>query len=92
MSVDHNPESNLEQEWVRFAVETVLGYVVDNTPADLERWYRDEVGIDPNGPLSRCRFGAVKDLETRVVRARELGAVAYVPTSRAAAETDDQTE
>gem|GEM_PF-740193 len=63
------------------------GYAI---PADLECWYRDGVGLDPCGPLSRFRIGAVKDLETRVVRARELGALAYVPTSRSAAEAEDE--
>jgi hypothetical protein len=34
----------------------------------------------------------VKDLETRVVRARELGAVAYVPTARAVADLEDEDD
>ena len=50
-------------------------------PADLHAFYRDEVGLDPDGPLSRFRVGAIRDLEARVKAARAAGAVAYVPST-----------
>ncbi len=49
-------------------------------PQDLNAFYRDVVGHDPEGPLSRFRIGEVRDLEARVLRAREMGAVAYIPS------------
>lgn len=49
-------------------------------PQDLHAFYRDEVGLDPDGPLSRFRVGSVLDLIDRVELAREAGAVAYVPS------------
>jgi hypothetical protein len=51
-------------------------------PSDLHAFYRDQVGIDPDGPLSRFRIGKIRDLADRVHAATELGAVAYVPTGR----------
>jgi hypothetical protein len=81
------PRSFITRDLALLTYARRKGYPI---PADLERWYRDEVGIDPCGPLSRFRIGEVRDLETRVVRARELGAVAYVPTSRGAAEPEDE--
>lgn len=51
-------------------------------PQDLTAFYRDVVGLDPRGPLSRFRIGEVRDLEQRVKAARALGAVAYVPSGR----------
>src|SRR5690606_8319040 len=51
-------------------------------PQDLHRFYADEVGIDPDGPLSRFRIGEVRDLIDRVALAKQRGAVAYVPSGR----------
>jgi hypothetical protein len=51
-------------------------------PTDLERFYRDEVGIDPRGPWSRFRMGTVRDIEMRVREAKKRGAIAYVPSGR----------
>lgn len=51
-------------------------------PEDLARFYREEVGLDPEGPLSRFRIGEVKHLRERVERAKALGAIPYVPPSR----------
>ena len=51
-------------------------------PEDLGAFYRDVVGLDPAGPLSRFRIGTLRDLEARVLAARETGAVAYVPSRR----------
>ncbi len=51
-------------------------------PERLDDWYRDAVGFDPEGELSRFRVGTVKDLAERVEQARNKGAVAYVPSSR----------
>jgi hypothetical protein len=49
-------------------------------PQDLHAFYRDVVGHDPEGPLSRFRIGEVRDLEARVLRAKEMGAIAYIPS------------
>ena len=46
-------------------------------PSNLESWFKDKVGLDPNGPLSRFRIGTIKDLETRINATRRLGAVPY---------------
>lgn len=51
-------------------------------PADLEMFYRDEVRLDPRSPLSRFRIGKIRDLESRVLEAQKLGAMAYVPSGR----------
>lgn len=51
-------------------------------PADLETFYRDEVRLDPRSSLSRFRVGKIRDLETRVLEAQKLGAMAYVPSGR----------
>lgn len=51
-------------------------------PQDIEAFYRDRAGLDPRSPLSRFRVGEIKDLEARVLRYRELGAVAYMPSAR----------
>jgi len=52
-------------------------------PERLDEWYRDVVGLDPDGPLSRFRIGEVKHLRRRVEAAKSLGAIPYVPSSRA---------
>jgi hypothetical protein len=49
-------------------------------PERLDEWFRDVVGLDPNGPLSRFRIGEVKNLRERVERAKALGAIPYVPS------------
>lgn len=51
-------------------------------PADLEAFYRDDVKLDPRGSLSRFRIGTLRDLESRVLEAKKLGAIAYVPSGR----------
>ncbi len=51
-------------------------------PQDLPAFFRDEVGIDPRGPLSRFRIGELTDLIDRVKEAQRNGAVAYAPSSR----------
>lgn len=51
-------------------------------PQDIEEFFRDVVGLDPRGPLSRFRVGEVRDLETRVIAAKKRGAIAYVPSGR----------
>ena len=51
-------------------------------PQDLKAWYKDKVGLDPDGPLSRFMIGTTVDLEERVVSAKAKGAIPYVPTSR----------
>jgi hypothetical protein len=81
------PRSFITRDLALLTYARRQGYPI---PADLECWYRDAVGLDPCGPLSRFRIGEVKDLETRVVRARELGAVAYVPTARGVAEAEEE--
>ncbi len=60
-------------------------------PEDLGRFYREEVGLDPDGPLSRFRVGESKHLRERVERAKALGAIPYVPANRGGeAETGDE--
>lgn len=64
-------------------------------PQRLDTFFRDEVGIDPEGPLSRFRIGEVRDLIDRVELARRKGAAAYVPTGRGGsyvADDDDDDE
>jgi hypothetical protein len=51
-------------------------------PDRLDLFFRDEVGLDPNGPLSRFRIGPHTDLIDRVALAQRRGAVAYVPSGR----------
>jgi hypothetical protein len=58
-------------------------------PQDLHRYYVDQVGLDPKGPLSRFRIGEVRDLIDRVELAKQLGAVAFVPSGRGGGATDD---
>ncbi len=53
-------------------------------PQRLDLFFREEVGIDPVGPLSRFRIGEHKDLIDRVELARQAGAVPYVPSGRSA--------
>jgi hypothetical protein len=72
-----------------------LGYPDGRIPNDLHAFYRDEVGLDPEGPLSRFRIGTIRDLKDRVLTAEELGAVAYVPSGRggdAEGETGEEGE
>ncbi|TNF32978.1 MAG: hypothetical protein EP329_08850 [Deltaproteobacteria bacterium] len=54
-------------------------------PQRLDRFFAEDVGLDPVGPLSRFRIGAHRDLVDRVHLAKGLGAVAYVPTGRGGA-------
>ena len=48
-------------------------------PQNLHRFFVEEVGLNPEGPLSRFRIGPQRDLLDRIAQARHLGAVAYVP-------------
>lgn len=57
-------------------------------PERLDEWFRDVVGLDSDGPLSRFRIGEVKNLRERVERAKALGAIPYVPTSRGGGESE----
>lgn len=83
--VEIRPRSFITRDLALLTYARRRGYPI---PGDLETWYRDAVGLDSRGGMSHFRIGSVKDLETRVVRARELGAVAYVPTARGAAEEE----
>jgi hypothetical protein len=65
-----------------FALLTYMKRKAYPLPQDLGAWFRDKVGLDPEGPLSRFMIGAVVDLEERVATAKEKGAIPYVPTSR----------
>jgi hypothetical protein len=58
-------------------------------PADLDAFYREDVGIDPRGPLSRFRIGTIRDLEARVIEAKKLGAVAYIPSGRGGVQDEE---
>ena len=49
-------------------------------PENLHDWYRDAVGLDPEGPLSRFRIGREKDLAERIKIAGAAGAVPYIPS------------
>ena len=87
-------ESWLEKEWGIFEIKprsfitrdfALLTYMKRKTyplPQDLGAWFRDKVGLDPEGPLSHFMIGTVVDLEERVVTAKEKGAIPYLPTSR----------
>jgi hypothetical protein len=74
----------------RMAAGDPDAYIPDN----LATWFRDVVGLDPNGPLSRFRIGKVVDLQRRVEDGRQAGAVPYIPTGSAkqTVEGDDQEE
>jgi len=87
-------ESWLEKEWGIFEIKprsfitrdfALLTYMKRKAyplPQDLGAWFRDKVGLDPEGPLSRFMIGSIVDLEERVVTAKEKGAIPYLPTSR----------
>jgi len=75
------------------ALKTFLELSGEGLPSQpLDDWFRDRVGLDPNGPLSRFRIGEVRDLEARVARARRLGAVAYVPAEAVGAAAGEDGE
>ena len=61
-------------------------------PERLDEWYRDCVGLDPSGPLSRFRIGDIKDLAERVAQAKKLGAVPYVPSTRGNSVEENEEE
>lgn len=71
------------------ALQTYATRKLGHTITDLEAFYREEVGIDPMGPLSRFRIGDVRDLGERVERARRLNAVAYLPSTRGGDDEED---
>jgi hypothetical protein len=58
-------------------------------PLDLGAWFRDRVGIDPDGPLSRFHIGAVRPLLERVNMAKAIGSIPYVPSLRSSSAGDD---
>ncbi len=76
---DAKPRSFITRD---FALLTYIRRQKQPIPERLDDWFRDEVGLDSEGPLSRFRVGEVKDLEAREEEAKKLGAVPYVPTTR----------
>jgi len=58
-------------------------------PTDLESFYRNDVRLDPRGPMSRFRIGTIRDLEARVLESKKRGAIAYVPSGRGGMRDDD---
>lgn len=46
-------------------------------PSNLETWYKTKV---TDGTLSRFRVGKEKNLLNRIGRAKDSGAIAYVPS------------
>jgi hypothetical protein len=77
--VEKRPRSFVTRD---LALLTFMRRVHCAIPERLDEWYRDQVGLDPAGEISRFRIGEIKDLQARVARAEALGAVAYVPSSR----------
>ncbi len=77
--LERQPRSFVTRDLALLTYMSRTGYPL---PERLDDWYRTEVGLDPDAELSRFRIRTVKDLEERVRRARALGAVAYVPTTR----------
>lgn len=63
-----------------FALCTYMQRKKYQIPSDLEKWYRKKVKLDPTGALSRFRIGKEKNLLNRIGRAREMGAVPYIPS------------
>jgi len=49
-------------------------------PSNLETFYKTKVKLDPHGTLSRFRIGKEKNLLNRIGRAKDSGAIAYVPS------------
>jgi hypothetical protein len=49
-------------------------------PSNLETLYKTKVKLDPHGTLSRFRIGKEKNLLNRIGRAKDSGAIAYVPS------------
>jgi len=76
---DTKPRSFITRDFALLTYMQHKGYPV---PEHLDEWFRDEVGLDPEGPLSRFRIGEIKDLEARVEEARSIGAIPYLPTTR----------
>lgn len=77
--VELKPRSFITRDFALFRYMKLKGYP---PPGDLAAFFRDEVGIDPDGPLSRFRIGECRDLIDRVDMACRKGAVAYVPSGR----------
>lgn len=71
------------------ALLTYFELLGEKLPDDLNAFYRDEVGLDPEGPLSRFRIGEIRGLEERVYAARELGAIPYIPAGRGSSSNDE---
>jgi hypothetical protein len=71
------PRSFITRDFALFTYMKRKNYQV---PSDLEEWFRTKVKLDPNGSLSRFRIGKEKNLLNRIGRAKDLGAIAYVPS------------
>lgn len=71
------PRSFITRDFALFTYMKRKNYQI---PSDLEKWFKTKVKLDPNGTLSRFRIGEEKNLLNRIGRAKELGAVAYVPS------------
>jgi hypothetical protein len=61
-------------------------------PQDLHEFFTTQVGLDPDGPLSKFRIGSERDLIDRVSAAKALGAVPYVPSGRGGVEQEAAEE
>jgi hypothetical protein len=61
-------------------------------PQNLQTFYKAEVGLDPDGPLSKFRLGPERDLIDRVSAAKALGAVPCVPSGRGGVEQEAAEE
>nr|WP_240807123.1 N-6 DNA methylase [Polyangium spumosum] len=84
--VEITPRSFITRDLALLRYMQRKGYPI---PADLDAFYRDVVGLDPRGPLSRFRVGALRDLEARVIEAKKRGAVAYVPSGRGGGQDEE---
>lgn len=71
------PRSFITRDFALFTYMKRKNYQI---PSDLEDWFRTKVKLDPSGSLSRFRIGKEKNLLNRIGRAKDLGAIAYVPS------------
>jgi Eco57I restriction-modification methylase len=63
-----------------FALFTYMKRKKYQIPSDLEEWYKTKVKLDTKATLSKFRIGKEKNLSNRIGRAKDLGAIAYVPS------------
>ncbi len=88
--VERKPRSFITRDLALLTYMRRKGYA---PPQRLDTFFADEVGLDPQGPLSRFRIGEHRDLVDRVHLARQLGAVPYLPTGRGtSAPTEDDAD